>query len=92
MDIIGGLLGLGAAGIDYAAANKMNKANIEMQRETNALNEKLMRESWQREDNAVQRRAADLKAAGQSPLLASGAAAQASGPVSMTAPRQSQRM
>lgn len=91
MDIIEGLMGLGAAGIDAATANQINKANISMQRETNALNEKLMRESWQREDNAVQRRAADLKAAGQSPLLASGAAAQSSGPVSMTAPRQSQK-
>ena len=75
MDIIGGLMGLGAAGIDAAAASSMNKANIEMQRETNALNEKLMRESWQREDTAVQRRAADLKAAGQSSLLAAGSAA-----------------
>lgn len=91
MDIIGGLMGLGAAGIDAAAASQINKANISMQRETNALNEKLMRESWQREDSAVQRRAADLKAAGQSPLLAAGAAAQSSGPVSMTAPRQSEK-
>jgi len=91
MDILEGLLGLGAAGIDAAAAQKINKDNIEMQRETNALNEKLMRESWQREDTAVQRRAADLKAAGQSPLLAAGAAAQSSGPVSMTAPRKSEK-
>jgi len=91
MDILGGLMGLGAAGIDAAAAQQINRANIEMQRETNALNEQLMRESWQREDTAVQRRAADLRAAGQSPLLAAGAAAQSSGPVSMTAPRKSEK-
>ena len=51
-------------------ANEMNlqlgRENIALQRETNAQNERLMRESWSREDNAVQRRMADLKAAGVS--------------------------
>ena len=41
-------------------------------------NKEAQRITWKREDNAVRRRAADLKAAGMSPLLAAGASAQTS--------------
>lgn len=47
----------------------------------------MQRTTWQREDNAVQRRANDLKNAGLSQTLAAGNAAQTSAPVRTTAPQ-----
>ena len=69
----------------YAA----NASNIAMQQETNALNEKLMREGWARDDTARQRMVKDLESAGLSKWLATGASPMSSSPVSMGAPQVS---
>lgn len=54
---------------------------------TNAQNAQLTRESWARDDNAVQRRTQDLLAAGINPLLAAGQDAGNSAPIPMKAPQ-----
>lgn len=80
------LFGIGA-GIASSISNGIIAGkNLEAQREANAQNLKLARESFeyqkqlnnltmQREDNAVQRRAMDLEKAGLSKVLAAGSAA-----------------
>lgn len=60
--------------------------NYKSQQDTNALNKDLTREAWARDDNAVQRRVADLTAAGLSPTLAAGSAASTTQPIKAVAP------
>jgi len=57
-----------------------NERNLAFQREAIDYNKWAQRETWSREDNAVQRRRADLEAAGLSPILAAGSSAQAGSP------------
>lgn len=72
------------AGITGAATNILNFSE---QKKQNAWMREAQQTTWDREDNAVQRRAADMKAAGINPLLAAGSPAQASSPVQIGAPQ-----
>lgn len=78
--VIGAGLGLVGGLFSGHKQYKIDKARLEWEKEA-------QKTTWQREDNAVQRRAADLNAAGMNRLLAAGSAAQASAPIHIDAPK-----
>jgi hypothetical protein len=84
MGVLDGVLGGLLSGVGQAASSWMN---WQSQKDTNALNESLTREQWSRDDNAVQRRSADMAAAGINPLMAAGSPAASSAPARMEAPQ-----
>ena len=65
-----------------------NKKNFDLQKENLAYQKDLQNRIFEREDNAVQRRVADLVSAGLSPTLAAGSAAGAGSVVSTSAPQK----
>lgn len=86
------MLPLAIAGMASQMGNQihsqmMDYANFGMQWLNREDQLRMQRKSWLREDSAVQRRALDLKAAGLSPVLAAGGAAETSGPIRTEAPQ-----
>lgn len=61
--------------------------NTYQQADANKWQKSAQKTTWAREDTAVQRRVADLKASGLSPVLAAGSSAGTSAPVKLTPPQ-----
>lgn len=80
-----GLAAIGGAlqGIADTGVSLWNAWNSYKTREQNQAN---LEKTWEREDTAVQRRVADLTAAGLSPTLAAGSAASTSSPIKLESP------
>lgn len=72
---------------NFALQRDIAQQNLGFQQQNLDWQRYAQQHTWNREDNAVQRRVADLQAAGLSPTLAAGSAAQTHTPISTQAPQ-----
>ncbi len=89
--VVGGLANLGSAYASFKGVQenqRVNDLNFQLQKENLAYQKDLQNIIFGREDNAVQRRVADLRKAGLSPTLAAGSAAGAGSVISTSAPQR----
>lgn len=88
--LVSGGLGLVGNILGYSAESKQADLNYKLGMENLKYQKDLQKQIFQREDNAVQRRMADLEKAGLSKTLAAGSAAGAGAVVNTQAPQRRQ--